>query len=178
MRLRVCVSCLIWPDAVFRDHLHGHNSPPPQSWKSDLIDIITRLTYSVVSREAQDNCTRSIDFSLCCYTNALKRRKEGEGATSRWAHIAGRSDGGGRGQLFSMSSTLLSFSLPTHNAWPNTQAHQIFRRWIDLCPEALAFFFERERHFFCRGRRFGCDWGHLESRLSGRLVFFFFSLGS
>lgn len=79
MRLRVCVSCLIWPDAVFRDHLHGHNSPPPQSWKSDLIDIITRLTYSVVSREAQDNCTRSIDFSLCCYTNALKRRKEGGG---------------------------------------------------------------------------------------------------
>lgn len=29
-----------------------------------------------------------------CYTNALKRRRRG--ATSRWAHIAGRSDGSGR----------------------------------------------------------------------------------
>lgn len=157
MRLRVCVSCLIWPDAVFRDHLHGHNSPPPQSWKSDLIDIITRLTYSVVSREAQDNCTRSIDFSLCCYTNALKRRKEGGGHFTMGPYCRSFRWWWSRSVVQYVVDTPFFLSADAQRLTEHTSSSNIppLDRFVSRSSRPL--FFERDRHFFCRGRRFGCD---------------------
>jgi hypothetical protein len=154
MRLRVCVSLVWFGQMRFFGIIFTGIIPLLPKVGNRIWSILLLDSHTVSFLGRHRTIVHDPLTFLCVVTQMPWREGRRGGATSRWAHIAGRSDGGGRGQLFSMSSTLLSFSLPTHNAWPNTQAHQIFRRWIDLCPEALALFF----FFFWEGETFLLSW--------------------
>ena len=84
-------------------------------------------------------------LTFLCVLHKCPEEKGGGGGTSRWAHIAGRSDGGGRGQLFSMSSTLLSFlSADAQRLTEHTSSSNI--------PPLDRFVSRSSRPIFLRGR--------------------------
>jgi hypothetical protein len=168
---------LIRPDAwfSFSGSSSRHNSPQPnpttESWKSDLIDIIiTRHTVSSLGGRHRTQLYTIHWLFFVCYTNALKRRRRG--ATSRWAHIAGRSDGSGRRSVVQyVVDTLFFFSFsPEVDAWPSSPPSASSLNIPAVGSICVPLLFEDISSSFVVGGKFVCDWGHLESRLSGRLV--------
>ncbi len=139
----------------FRDHLHGiipQPNPTTESWKSDLIDIIILDIQCRRWGEAQDTIVHDPLTFLCVLHKCPEEEEEG-GATSRWAHIAGRSDGSGRRSVVQyVVDTLFFFSFsPEVDAWPSSpplrELIKYSGRWIDLCPAPFwGHFF-----FFCGG---------------------------
>ena len=165
MRLRVCVSF-----DLARCGFSGSSSRAPLTKVGNRIWSILLLDSHTVSFLGRHRTIVHDPLTFLCVLHKCPEEKGGGGHFTMGPYCRSFRWWWSRSVVQYVVDTPF-FSLCRRTTLDRTHKLIEYSAVGSICvPKLSPSFFERKRHFFCRGRRFGCDWGHLESRLSGRLV--------